>query len=244
MNTNGLRLARDPNFVKRLSDAGASTIFLQFDGARDDILKTLRGRALLAEKRAAIERCIENDLGVVLVPTLVPRLNVDNIGEIIRFAIGYAPGVRGVHFQPVSYFGRYPKPPANEDRITMPEVISAIAEQTGGQIKREHFVPPGGENALCSFHGNFVIMPDGSLRATTKHTQSCCCAPTPAALGAVKSREFVSKQWAAPQNTIPLQSVQTSVSASAFGEWDAFMARAKTHTFPHFGDGVSGRVES
>ena len=226
INTNGLRLARDPGFVARLKDAGASTIFLQFDGTCDEIFVALRGRALLEQKRAAIEWCIENDLGVVLVPTVVPRINADNLGDILRFALQYAPGVRGVHFQPISYFGRYPQPPSDASRITIPEIISALAVQSNGVVKREQFVPPGGENALCSFHGNFVAMPDGALKPLTTHNPSSCCSPTPADLGAMKSREFVARQWTSRANMIPLQ-----VSGPSLGEWDTFIVRAKTHTF-------------
>ena len=34
--------------------------------------------------------------------------------------------VRGVHFQPVSYFGRTPDVPGDEDRITLPELMDEI----------------------------------------------------------------------------------------------------------------------
>jgi len=48
-------------------------------------------------------------LGVVLVPTLVPGVNIEEIGAIIDFAARNTPCVRAVHFQPISYFGRYPR---------------------------------------------------------------------------------------------------------------------------------------
>ena len=169
VNTNGLRLSRDADYLKRLKEAGLATVFLQFDGTCDCIHEKLRGRQLAAQKQAAIERCAEQHLGVVLVPTLVPGVNADDIGGIIEFGARHSPTVRGVHFQPISYFGRYPQPPRDVDRITIPEIIRAIEAQTGGAIKRESFSPPGGENALCSFHGNFVLMPDSKLVPLTRH---------------------------------------------------------------------------
>jgi hypothetical protein len=57
INTNGLRLARDPEFVKKLRAAGLSSVFLQFDGTTDAIYRTLRGRDLLKDKLAAIATC-------------------------------------------------------------------------------------------------------------------------------------------------------------------------------------------
>ncbi|MBP2661743.1 MAG: Radical domain protein [Firmicutes bacterium] len=77
VNTNGLRLARDYSYVKRLKEAGLSCVFLQFDGTNDEIYEKLRGTALLAEKQAAITNCVKLQLGVVLVPTLVPGVNTE-----------------------------------------------------------------------------------------------------------------------------------------------------------------------
>jgi uncharacterized radical SAM superfamily Fe-S cluster-containing enzyme len=227
LNTNGLRLAHDVEYTQRLKQAGLSSVFLQFDGPHDAIFTALRGAALLDRKRAAIERCADNDLGVVLVPTLVPGINTGAIGRTIDFALQYFPTVRGVHFQPVSYFGRFPTPPADADRITLPEIMHAIEEQTHGRIKVENFTTSGCENALCSLHGNFVVMPDGQLRPWTQSTASACCTPQPAAIGAAKTRDFVAQYWSSTANVVSLD----SIGASPFGEWDVFLARTKTHTF-------------
>jgi 7,8-dihydro-6-hydroxymethylpterin dimethyltransferase len=234
LNTNGLRLARDTAYLQRLAEAGLSTVFLQFDGTTDAIHVRLRGRALAGLKMTAIENCIRQGVGVVLVPTLVPDVNVDSIGAIIRFALQLAPAIRGVHFQPISYFGRYPMPPEDADRITIPEVIRAIETQTGGALRKENFRPPGGENALCSFHGNFVIMQDGSLAPLTSHASSkdCCGSPQLAKDGAAKSRAFVSVQWAAPPLPVPQSGRATAIpTKQSLGEWDTFLERARTHTF-------------
>jgi uncharacterized radical SAM superfamily Fe-S cluster-containing enzyme len=260
LNTNGLRLARDPGYVRRLADAGLSTVFLQFDSTRDEALRTLRGKALSARKGAAIERCAEAGLGVVLVPTLVPGVNDTDIGTLVEYAVQLAPAVRGVHFQPISYFGRYPRPPRDADRITIPEIMRAIESGTGGRITVDAFAPPGGENALCSFHGNFVIMLDGGLVPLTRNPSAsgCCPTPTPAAEGAARSRRTVARLWsAAPQPAGPpagrggTQSPESghggtqcpesgrggtqrpaAVSAGqSLGGWDALLERARTHTF-------------
>jgi len=229
LNTNGLRLGRDADYVKRLKDAGLASVFLQFDGMNDDILQTMRGVKQLERKRATIARCADHDLGVVLVPTLVPGVNTANIGAIIDFALALFPAVRGVHFQPVSYFGRYPQPPADTDRITIPEVIRAIEDQTRGLMKVENFATSGCENALCSLHGNFVVMPNSTLRPWTNQQQqkATCCTPQSAAAGAAKTRQFVAQHWAASSNVVSLD----SIGAPGLGEWDVFLARTRTHTF-------------
>ncbi len=249
LNTNGLRLARDPRYLAALVEAGLSTVFLQFDGVSDEVYRRLRGRALLEQKTRAVENCLKAGVGVMLVPTLVPGVNDGQVGAVIDFALERMPGVRGVHFQPVSYFGRYPgrypgcEPemppggPADGARLTLPEVMQRIESQSGGRIRAESFRPPGGENALCSFHGNFVLMPDGSLHALTHRASGACCGPAEAespgcapedgAQGAQRSRQFVARAWSAPQAPLDLP----VLDGPGFGEWDVFLQRARTHTF-------------
>ena len=227
VNTNGLRLSRDKGFLHRLKEAGLCTVYLQFDGTTDEIFEKTRGQALLQEKRQVIENCAEEEVGVVLVPTLVPGINTGNIGEIVRWAVSHVPTVRGVHFQPVSYFGRYPQAPGDADRITIPEVIRAIDDQTGGLVNKESFVPPGGENALCSFHANFVIMADGELKALTRRENSGCgCGQAERAdEGARKSRLVTAKHWSAPRADHPRSQPRI------MGEWEDFLERARTYHF-------------
>ncbi len=225
VNSNGLRLAREPEFAHRLKAAGAATVFLQFDGTRDDIHTRTRGRPLLEHKQRAIENCAAAGLGVVLVPVVVPGVNADNLGAILRFALDRQPAVRGVHFQPVSYFGRYPQAPTDADRITLPEIILGLEAQTNGLVRREHFQPAGAENAWCSFNGNFVSLPDGRLLPLTQPAKaSCCSRPDSPAENMARARDFVARNWAAPELALP-------VSGPSFGEWDVFLARARTHAF-------------
>ncbi len=228
INTNGLRLAAEPGYVKELKDAGLKSVFLQFDGTREDIYLELRGRWILGEKIAAIEHCAAYNIGVVLVPTLVPGVNTDNIGAIIKFALEYAPAVRGVHFQPVSYFGRYPGIPLDKDRITIPEVIREIEMQTGGLIDAGTFRPPGCENALCSFHGNFILMPGGKLRPWGgDNPGKCCPLPEKAEEGAGKARSFVSRFWSSPW----VEDASAMEECNCKDPFDEFLEHFRTQTF-------------
>jgi 7,8-dihydro-6-hydroxymethylpterin dimethyltransferase len=223
LNTNGLRIGTDASYAQGLKDAGLSSIFLQFDGITDDIHRLMRGRSLMAQKVVAIERCADLGIGVILVPTLVPDINTHQIGDIVRFGLERIPTVRGVHFQPVSYFGRYPENPQRKTRFTIPDVIRAIEEQTQGAIGRGCFKPPGCENSLCSFHGNFMRMQGGELRPLTRH-QECCCPPDPlpAEIGAAKAIDFVARNWsAAPELS----------AASDLSTWDNLIQQMQTQTF-------------
>ncbi len=228
LNSNGIRLSRDFTYLQQLKEAGLSSIFLQFDGCRDDIYRQIRGHALLQQKVALIDNCARLDIGIVLVPTLIPDINCDEIGKIILFALEHMPVVRGVHFQPISYFGRYPQAPVNSSRITIPEVMRAIEAQTEGLIQVTQFSPPVAENSACSFQGNFVQMRDGTLKAISSTSAVAnCCQTLDGLAGITRSRQFVAQYWSAPKPQTALQ----VISNESFGGWDEFIERRRTHTF-------------
>ena len=170
LNTNGLRLAEE-GYAARLAEAGLSFVFLQFDGTKDDVWTCLRGRPMMELKERAIRNCGECRLGVTLVPTLVPGVNIHEIGPILRYAIERSPVVRGVHFQPVSYMGLIPELPRDEDRFTLDELIWELLDQSQGLIRGENIAPSSCDHPLCGFHGDFVVMPDRTLMPLT-HRQT------------------------------------------------------------------------
>lgn len=230
LNTNGIRLYEEPEFLKRLIDAGLASLFLQFDGVTKDVYEKLRGADYLDEKLGLIELCEKMNLAVILVPTVVAGVNDHQLGEIIRFALRKMPTVKGVHFQPISYFGRYPTEPENSMRITLPEIMQKIEKQSSGKIKISNLSPPGCENSLCSFHGNFVLMPDDRLVAlTNRNAKSCCCKePQPAELGAAKARNFVKRNWQSKSNCC---NNENTAEDNLIDSLDVFLNRAKTHKF-------------
>ena len=233
LNTNGIQLAAKSSFAKDLKEAGLSSVFLQFDGLSSATHLALRGRDLRSIKEQAIVNCASAGLGVVLVPTLVPGVNTAEIGAIIEYGARFAPTVRGVHFQPISYFGRFPQPPDDHDRITLPEVIELIESQTKRGINRDHFAPPACEHALCSFHGNFIVQEDGSLMPLGSRT-ACCSTGEPEAISALEGRNksvnFTARQW-----SLPMASTNScgcsGEQALPQDDFDRFLARARTHTF-------------
>ncbi len=197
LNTNGIRLAQDPAYAQRLRDAGLDIVFLQFDGTCDGIYEILRGKALLETKLETIRVCSELRVGVTLVPTVVKGVNDDNLGDLIRLACSLAPGVRGIHFQPVSWFGRFPGKPGEEDRYTLDQLMADISGQAG--IPLSSFMPSRCDHPLCGFHASFLLEPDGGLRPLSSITHSSGkrgCARD--------NREYVARHWRrSPEETVP-----------------------------------------
>lgn len=157
LDTNGIRIAKDLSFLQTLKESGLDTLYLQFDGVTDDIYLKLRGEELTKIKVEAIKNCAKTDVGVVLVPTVVGGVNLHQVGDIIEFAMKWMPTVRGIMFQPMSHFGRYPNQISDDTRITVTEMLKAVEEQMGGKIQANNFVPIR-YGSGCESHCGFACM--------------------------------------------------------------------------------------
>jgi 7,8-dihydro-6-hydroxymethylpterin dimethyltransferase len=142
VNTNGVRLAQSVDYCKELKEAGASTVYLQFDGLTNDVYKFIRGVDLLDTKMKAIENCRQAGLhSIVLVVTLVKGVNDSQLGDIINFAVKNFDVIRCINVQPVSLCGRLPQKERDRMRITIPDFMRLVEEQTAGKIKVADFYP-------------------------------------------------------------------------------------------------------
>lgn len=142
MATNGVRASQNLDFCKDLANAGLDTIYFQFDGIKKETYQKIRGYNALPIKLKAIENFRLAGLNsIVLVPTVVKGINDDQIGDIINFAKNNSDIVKGVNFQPVSFSGRIDKKELIEQRITIPDVLKLIEDQTNGQITKKDFYP-------------------------------------------------------------------------------------------------------
>ncbi len=218
VNTNGIRLAEDLPYAKELADAGLDIVFLQFDGMRDEIYETLRGKALLQTKLDAVRSCSEVHIGVTLVPTVVKGVNDKDLGEIVAFACDYLPAVRGIHFQPVSYFGRFPYTPKSDDRYTLDRLMADLSEQAG--ISLESFMPSRCDHPLCGFHSSFLITSHGRMKpvSSIRHSVSSSCT-------AKDNREYVARHWRRhPDEEKPLAEFEEEM------DFDTFLYHMKHHS--------------
>lgn len=130
VNTNGIRIARDFEFAKKLKAYTPDfEIYLQFDSLDPAVLKTLRGEDLLAVRLKALEHLNALNMSTTLVITLQKGLNDHEIGTIIDFAL-QQPCVRGITFQPTTVSGRLEGFNPATDRLTPTEVRRKIVEQS------------------------------------------------------------------------------------------------------------------
>lgn len=139
LNTNGKRIAHDDNFLAELSEIKPA-IYFQFDGFAKATYEKIRGEPdLLPEKLKALDRLAGIGCPVILVPAIERGVNEHEIGDIVRFGLEH-PAVFGVNFQPAFHAGRHGEHDPMQ-RITNPDIIALLAEQTAGLFQTTDFVP-------------------------------------------------------------------------------------------------------
>jgi uncharacterized radical SAM superfamily Fe-S cluster-containing enzyme len=139
LNTNGKRIANDDAFLLELAEIKPA-IYFQFDGFSSETYRVIRGEPdILDEKLRALDRLADTGCKVVLVPAIERGVNDHEVGDIIRFGMRH-PAVLGVNFQPAFHAGRFmPHDPLQ--RMTIPDILRLIEEQTESALRVSDFVP-------------------------------------------------------------------------------------------------------
>lgn len=130
VNTNGIKIAQDEEFAKRLVDFMPQfEVYLQFDSLQREATIKLRGADLRGIREKALESLNRLGISTTLVTTVERGVNDGELGEIVNFALTQ-PSVRGVTFQPVQQAGRVLGFESAQHRLTLTEVRRRILEQT------------------------------------------------------------------------------------------------------------------
>jgi hypothetical protein len=220
LNTNGVRLGEDIEFLKAIKEAGVESLYFSFDGLHSDIYLKTCGKDLLQPKLKALENCKKVGMGVTLVVVVSPNINKDRIGEVVQFAKKWIPTVKGIHFQPLSYFGRYPIDPDNKDRITIPDLLREIEKQTNGELRADNFIPTSCSNVHCDAKSMSVLMEDGTLFPMTHRALG---PPKDTKEVAQKTRKEISDLWRFIEEKLG------DDEPAEEGSWAGFIERAKTN---------------
>jgi len=136
LNTNGIKISEDPDLMRQLREAGVNTLYLSFDG----VTKRTNPKNHW-EIPGVLKNCRATDMSITLVPTVIRTVNDHELGGMIRFAQQNIDVVRAVNFQPVSLTGRMPSRERMRYRITIPDCIERIEEQTDGEITTDAWFP-------------------------------------------------------------------------------------------------------
>jgi len=163
INTNGIRLAKDKDFLKNLKEAGVSCLYLQFDGLTSDVYLKIRGADLLATKMKVVEACRKLGIPVILVPTIVKGINDHQIGDIVKFAIKNIDVVRGINFQPLAKLGRF----THSERLSLAGIAERMEKQTSF-ISRYDLYPIPCPDVHCSLATMLIANAKTELLCVTR----------------------------------------------------------------------------
>jgi 7,8-dihydro-6-hydroxymethylpterin dimethyltransferase len=168
LNTNGLRIAKDEDFVARLASYQPDfEIYLQFDSLDEAPLRSLRGVDLRSTRLRALEHLNRHQLSTTLVVTLQKGLNDHEVGRIIDFAL-QQPCVRGVTFQPTQVAGRTANFNPATDRLPLTEVRQQILDQSPVFQPNDLIPVPCNPDALVM---GYALKLDGQVLPLTRFIQ-------------------------------------------------------------------------
>ncbi|TFG05676.1 MAG: radical SAM protein [Promethearchaeota archaeon] len=132
--TNGIRFAKEIDFLKECIDSGMNALYLQFDGVDAEVYKQTRGADIWHLKQQVIDNCRDLGFGgVVLTPTIVKGVNDDQVTKIFDYAIENIDVVSTISYQPISLCGRFDYDKLLELRYTSSHVMDALDKHTGGE---------------------------------------------------------------------------------------------------------------
>ncbi|OGO88033.1 MAG: hypothetical protein A2Y15_03190 [Clostridiales bacterium GWF2_36_10] len=139
LNTNGIKLAEDIEFVKKLAPLTSGfEIYLQFDSLKDEVYEKTRNRKMFEIKKKAIDNLNKYNIPTTLVCTVTRNCNDNELSEIINYGLATS-CVRGVNFQPAARFGCYED--ALDDSYTVSGIMNLIEASSNKIIKSSDFVP-------------------------------------------------------------------------------------------------------
>lgn len=165
LNTNGLVIGRDIEYLRALKKAGLTNVYLQFDGLLPAATRVLRGRDVLAAKLQAIENCRSEKVPVILSVTIVEGVNEMELGSIIRFAMDNLEVIGGLALQPAFVSGRFEL--GTRRHLSIGDVARLISEQTEGRIKATDFWPVGSSHPLC-YGSTYLLRENGGYVPVTR----------------------------------------------------------------------------
>jgi uncharacterized radical SAM superfamily Fe-S cluster-containing enzyme len=155
VNSNGLALLRNEAvFEKIRTHRDRVEVYLQFDGFDEDVYDALRGRPLLADKRAIVEKLDAAEIKICLAVT-VYRGNLAQIPEILKFA-SRTTHISGVTFQRLTKVGAAAQAPL--ESVFHEDILLAIA--ASGLMAYKDMVPLPCSHENCTSLGFLFCLGD------------------------------------------------------------------------------------
>ncbi len=164
INTNGVRIAQDDEFVAglaKIAPLGKLQFYLQFDGPGIAGQRELRGADLRRVRADAVSRLGDispKGIPITLAMTVVEQ-NIDQVWEAAQFGLQF-PHVRGVAYQPLFGSGRV-APALNKSNLNAADIVGALETYSKGVFGLKDFTPLPCGDPNCALIGYLLKLPEG-----------------------------------------------------------------------------------
>jgi len=161
VNSNGVRIAKEPEFVRQLGHHPKVYISLHFDGSNAESIRGIKARL---QQEALGRLC---DAGVAVVPLIlgVRDINDKELGDLIPALLQQSKNIKSIIVSLMAYTGsngsRFKPNPLK--RLTIPDAIDSIAAGSGTSIHRDDFIPVPMPNPICTAVGYFFVDEEGII---------------------------------------------------------------------------------
>ncbi|MGE5838814.1 MAG: radical SAM protein, partial [Deltaproteobacteria bacterium] len=160
--TNGRRIARQPDFARRMAKENLYVV-LQWDGFSDKTYTMLRGKALMDEKRQALEHLQMAGSKLGLCPTIVAGVNDQELGKLYEMFLTDS-AVGTLDIATMAYVGNGTGfNHGREHRVTAQDVLICLEKQTGGAIGASDFSPVSFSHPECLQIAYLLPLPSGGF---------------------------------------------------------------------------------
>jgi len=168
ISTNGLSLLRDPTLLPALARRSV-VVSLQLDGFDDGVYEKLRGRALRDEKLRILDLLAGSEVTTSLTVTLAGGVNEQELKPILEYFFSQR-HVVSVMIQPVAFAGRAEGMEGRADRLTIPDVISLLADTR--KVTAGDFSPLPCSHPLCFSLAYYLMLDGGGMVPVNRLVQA------------------------------------------------------------------------
>jgi hypothetical protein len=153
--TNGLLLASGDMAERLVPYRDKLMVLLQFDGETAETNRAMRAANPEKARQRVVARLDRLGIAMQLTMTLARGVNETQVGWVVRQGLGHR-NVKVIALQPVTYSGRYELAQEPDERLTLSDVLRAVAAQVRPRVRAEEFAPIPCSHPNCGWITLFV----------------------------------------------------------------------------------------
>ncbi len=153
--TNGLLLASGDLAARLVPYRDKLMVLLQFDAETAEANRAMRAANPEKARQRVIARLDRLGIAMQLTMTMTRGVNDGQVGWVVRQGLAHR-NVKVIALQPVTYSGRYELAQDPDERLTLSDVLKAVAAQVRPRVRAEEFAPIPCSHPNCGWITLFV----------------------------------------------------------------------------------------